>query len=74
MLQDGWSIVYMAPIQQTEAEENAKVFIMLWGDGLLLIVAIPTMYGVAAGEVDSEWLHNLSGQHMFVIWRGVVGF
>lgn len=61
----------MAPIQQTEAEENAKVFIMLWGDGLLLIVAIPTRYGVAAGEVAGEVLHNLSGQHMFVIPGGL---
>ena len=51
MLQEGWSIVFMAPIQKTESEENAKVFIMLRGDDLLLIVARPTRHGVAAGEV-----------------------
>ena len=45
LLQEGWSIVYAGPIQKTESEMNAKVYILIRGDDLLLIAARPTRHG-----------------------------
>eukprot|EP00971_Amphidinium_carterae_P304104 6043282-Amphidinium_carterae.1 len=50
LLQEGWSIVYAAPIQKTEAEQESKVYILIRGDDLLLIVIRPTRHGIVDGE------------------------
>jgi len=49
LLQEGWSIIYACPIQNTENAHGATVFLLIKGDDLLLLVIRPTRHGYQDG-------------------------